>query len=88
MLIIVSNSNATISSGSCVDGIKIVTLNTNTKKMQEYMKQHSMSECSHEHTIDNHSEKPSQSNSQLETKRKKAPQRVTDVDALFESIKL
>ena len=84
----VNNSNATISSDAYVEGNKIVTIKTNTKKMQEYMKQHSMSECSHEHTIDSHSEKPSQSNSQLETKRKKAPQRITDVDALFESIKI
>ena len=62
--------------GQALNGDKIVSINTNSKKMQEYMKQHSMSEyCS---------DNISQSHSHLENRKKKTPQRVTDVDALFE----
>ena len=66
-----SNVNISASNGN-----KIVSLNTSSKKMQEYMKHHSISECC--------SDNISQSNSHLENRKKKTPQRITDVDALFE----
>ena len=80
----VSNENLSNVNISALNGNKIVDINTNSKKMQEYIKQHSMSE----HSIHGSSDNTVQSNLQLETKRKKAPQRITDVDALFDSIKI
>ena len=62
--------------GQASNGDKIVSINTSSKKMQEYLKHHPISECC--------SDNNSQSSSHLENRKKKTPQRITDVDALFE----
>ena len=65
---------------SAPNGNIMVNINTSSKKIEEYMKQHFMNE----HSIDSCSDNTTQSKLHLENRKKKTPQRITDVDALFE----